>query len=281
MKTISLLFSVNFTILFFGQTFAQNSNSEKINFEFKENLNLNYTIPETRKFDKQELINYLKLEQVSSSIDTSDTVVFDLYKANIIGNQIEFPVTFHSDDYVYAMDFELKYNNQNIEFDTLINLTNGLNYLYYLNPNDSTLRFTSYRLGQMQNDSTVILLRFSSFTGNLCTNDLNSIKGYLNGDQCSHKVTDCDTTTTFTQIPNPASQIEIYPIPAADKLFINAMENCQIEIIDSKGDFCLSTEYIIPHSGEPLDISQFKRGIYFIRITSEKYSIAKKIVILN
>ncbi|MBL0341815.1 MAG: hypothetical protein IPP71_13300 [Bacteroidetes bacterium] len=54
---------------------------------------------------KDELSSFLSQFPVAFSIDTLDTVVFNLTNATIVGNMLEFPVTFHSDDYVYSMDF--------------------------------------------------------------------------------------------------------------------------------------------------------------------------------
>ncbi|MBL0341814.1 MAG: hypothetical protein IPP71_13295 [Bacteroidetes bacterium] len=126
----------------------------------------------------------------------------------------------------------MKYNNQNVEFDTLINVTNGLNYLYYLNPNDSTLRFTSYRLGQMQNDSAVVWLRFSSLSGYVCVNDLNSLTGYLNGDQCSYKVTDCDTISTQAANIQGKDAIAMYPNPANQFLYLKIQKIIHFKLSD-------------------------------------------------
>ncbi len=231
-------------------------------------------------FEKdQSLSNSMKLQPQSFVIDTMDTVVFDLFNSTAAGYQVMVPVSFNSNDFIYALDFSIRFNFPDVEFDTLMVLANGLNYLYYFNPNDSTLRFTSYSLGQMINNSTVLLLRLNTTNGYVCTNDFNTITGYLNGDKCSYKVTDCDTTSLSTD-ENEINFQEplIYPNPAVDKITIQQYSISLIEVLNTSGQIVLSKK-VTEEKNHIVDITPLNQGIYFIKISNYKNSFVRKLFI--
>lgn len=215
--------------------------------------------------------------QKISSIDQNDTIFLDLPASTLVGNSIEFPVNFSSDDYVYAVDFALKYNNQNVEFDTIINITPGLNYLYYLNPNDSVLRFTSYRLGQIQNGSNVVKLRFTSPNGIICYTDFTILTGYLNGDQCSIVSDSCSQIPNSIDSPSNSPLISIFPNPANNALNIKSPPFSYLEIFDSRLNLIL--EMNLDDSLSSIDVSDFGAGIYFLKFASNGVISWEKVMI--
>ena len=126
--------------------------------------------------------------QRAQTINALDTVVFDLSQSVITGNNVWFPVSILSDDTIYALDFSLKYNQNNLAYDSIINLTNYLQPFSYYNSNDSTWRFTSNSLQQITNDTPLVSVSFNLIGGLLTNSDLYTIKAYLNGTQCSIKL---------------------------------------------------------------------------------------------
>ena len=67
-------------------------------------------------------------------IDSQDSVFFDLFNATVVGSTIDFPVYVKSDDVINALDFSFKYNENELEYDTILNLTNYIQHLSYYNP---------------------------------------------------------------------------------------------------------------------------------------------------
>lgn len=245
------------------------------NFEHKNDFLKDFS------FEKnQSLSSYLKLQPQSFVIDTMDSVVFDLFNSTANGNQVMVPVSFNSDDFTYALDFSIKFNYPDVEFDTLIVTANGINYLYYFNPNDSTLRFTSYSLGQMTSNTTILMLHLNTMNGYACLNDLHTITGYLNGDKCSYKVTDCDTTSLSIDENAISSQkLLIYPNPGKDKITIQHEHISLIEILNTSGQIVLSMTVSLEKQNATIDLSSIKQGIYFVKTYSQENISVSKLLI--
>ncbi len=146
-------------------------------------------------------------------INQFDSVFFDIAQAVINGSSVEFPVYFRSDDVINSLDFAFKYNQTHLEYDTIINLTSYIEPLSYYNPNDSTVRLTSYSFTQpYSNDTPLVIVRFTLLSGQLCSNDLDSVSALLNGDACAYLVSDClsglfdaPAEVPMNLFPNPAS----------------------------------------------------------------------------
>ena len=141
-------------------------------------------VPESSVTANQTL-NYAK----TASIDLLDTVVFDVSNAIKIGNVISFPISILSDDTVNALDFSFKYNQTNLTYDSITDLTTYLQALAFYNPNDSTVRFTSNSFQRYVNNTPLVMLHFTLLTSQFITSDINTIKGYLNGNVCSIRST--------------------------------------------------------------------------------------------
>jgi hypothetical protein len=75
---------------------------------------------------------------------------------------------------------------------------------------------------------------------------------------------DEDTTSTSTYIIAEEQQIKIYPNPATDYINIDAPNNYSFEIYSIIGAKMLDTKE------KQIDISSFKKGIYFVVIKNEK-----------
>lgn len=150
------------------------------------------------------------------TIDQFDTVFFDLQAAVVNGNKVEFPVYYKSDDQIVALDFNFKYNQSKLDYDTIIKLANYLDALAFYNANDSTVRLTSYTNTLFYpNDSVLFKVRFDILQpGPLCSGDLSAVNSLLNGDICTSKKVDCTTSLVEESIfkginigPNPTSTV--------------------------------------------------------------------------
>jgi hypothetical protein len=72
------------------------------------------------------------------------------------------------------------------------------------------------------------------------------------------------------------NNIEIYPNPTTDRLYIDAAQNTEIEISNIAGQIlkCL----IINNNHTIIDISDFAEGLYFVKVKNEKGISVKKFV---
>ena len=215
-----------------------------------------------------------------ANIDATDTVVFDLSQAIVMISTVEFPLYFFSDDTVNAVDFSLKFNQTNFEFDSVINLTPNLQTMSYLNVSDSTLRFTSNCLQRIPNDSALINIRFNVISGSFCVSDLSDILVYLNGDLCSSKVIDC-VSNNISEFDASNLIAEVYPNPALQNLTIHANEDLKIVVSNLIGETLLPEFELLHDQINTIDVSNFAPGIYILRMQANGHLVSKKIVVAD
>lgn len=216
---------------------------------------------------------------VTFVINNLDSIYFDISLAVINGNTVEFPISFKSDDIINALDFSFKYNELELEYDTIINLTNYIQHLSYYNANDSTVRFTSYSFTQpYTQDTALVLVRFTVLTGQLCSADLNVVDALLNGDACSEKIIECQLIGINEINENLVS---VYPNPASDRVSVSVPVSAEVSLFDIYGKVVKQSVIVEPGSEYVIEISNFENGIYLLNIQNEATSITRKIVIEN
>jgi hypothetical protein len=86
------------------------------------------------------------------------------------------------------------------------------------------------------------------------------------------------TFNSALNVENISDNIDIYPNPANDFIFIRNSENIKsISISDISGKIISENEY--KNSNEiSIDISKMAKGIYFIKLTDNKNIFTKKII---
>ncbi|CAN5506817.1 hypothetical protein BH11BAC2_BH11BAC2_18970 [soil metagenome] len=209
------------------------------------------------------------------TVDLLDSVVFDYSQAIVFGDTIEFPVSFLSDDTIYTLDFSFKYNQIELVFDSIINLTSGLQSLYFYNTNDSTIRFTSNSLQQCTNDTAIVKIRFVMLNGQFNPAYVNTIKGYLNGDGCSIKIP--NYSAVGIEDLNAKDGISIYPNPGRDLINVETSRPSNIQLLDSNGKIVLSDNTIFEkHS---LNTTNISPGFYLLKIESGNFFQIRKIIL--
>lgn len=217
----------------------------------------------------------IKAEQKIASINQLDSVVFDLSKADTSTNQISFPVYILSDDTVNALDFSFKYNETNFAYDSILEVANYLQTFSFYNPFDSTLRFTSNSFQRYQNDTALVLVRFTILSGQFCTPDIRNAKAYLNGDGCSVKIVDC-LHVDVSKIKTSSEQIKIFPNPTSDVLRIWAPFDATMEWIRMDGSKLIQSNLKNNQVSE-IQTATLPNGVYLIHVFSEKFSSVTKI----
>lgn len=219
-----------------------------------------------------------------ANIDQYDSVVFDLSQAVVANGYVEFPVYFKTDDVIYALDFSLKYNQNKYLYDTIIDMTTYLLDNSFYNQFDSTIRFTSSSLTPIPNLTPLVKVRFDTLTTSLmCFGDIYTMKGYLNGDQCSIKLIDCNVLSVSENSFAPGS-ITIYPVPAKETIHIRMnemMKDAVISLADVSGRVVEEQKHLAIQKGDKVSFNagHLSDGVYFITVNSGKNSFTGKVVI--
>lgn len=210
------------------------------------------------------------------NIDMLDTVVFDISQASIVGNQVSFPVYILTDDTVNALDFSLVFNETNFSLDTIINLTAYLQPVYNLTM--GTLYFTSYSLQEIEHNTSLLSIRLNMLGHYLCSDDLDSILVYLNGDLCSVKVVEC-LSDKIAEIENADIYANIFPDPSEGTLNIIPGSQVTIELLDLNGSRIFFQANAIANHNVQINTSAFDPGVYLVKIFNDSFVSVKKIVI--
>jgi len=216
--------------------------------------------------------------QRTQNINALDTVVFDLSQAIITGNQVSFPVSFLSDDTITSLDFSLKYNQNNLVFDSIIDLTTYMQSFSFYNNNDSTIRFTSNSLQTYTNDTELVSVRFNLLALQFNGTDLNTLKAYLNGSACSIKLSNL-SFIGLSELNGNDNGIKVYPNPAKEKITVEAEENATVKLIDAKGKEVIDSQSIKGNQKKDLNIEFLSDGIYFLKIENGNFNASKKLII--
>lgn len=74
-----------------------------------------------------------------------------------------------------------------------------------------------------------------------------------------------------------SATIDITPNPAGSTVTFHGVAGCQVQVIDMSGR--VQAAFLAPHSTMTLDISQWPRGAYFVRVASAGESILKKLIV--
>lgn len=209
-------------------------------------------------------------------INQYDSVFFDIAGAVINGSTVEFPVYMRTDEVINALDFAFKYDQTHLEYDTIINLTSYIEPLAYYNPNDSTVRLTSYSFSQpYTNDTALFIIRFNLLSGQLCSADIDSVSALLNGDAASPSVSDC---ITALEEFHESNNLILYPNPANEILFVEARENSTIEIFDLNSKIVYSQNAVM-EGIQTIYTDMLKNGIYLVKTNAGKTTVSSKFLI--
>lgn len=233
--------------------------------------------------DKKGQINSIfeSYENSSQCSISYDTLVHDLANALTFSNQITFPVFTIAQNWIYSVDFEIKFSRPNITFDTLICLDSNLNYLYYFNPNDSVLRLTSHSLIPIPTGSPIFEIKISSLNNEVCVSDINYAKAYLNGDLSINTITNCIINTTIEANTNIEPLLKIFPNPANESVSVLHDFSDEVFITDVNGNVLNLVTHIQNNNTLVLETGSLASGIYIVKICNKHSVITKKFIILH
>ena len=210
------------------------------------------------------------------AIDYQDTLFFDLSAASFTAGLVQFPVYFRSDDTIYAVDFAMKFNQQIIQYDTIIGLLPSLNANFFLNPADSTLRFTSYDLNPIGNYQYVAWIKFYTQSTSISSLDFSNLEAYLNGFSCTYFFLE---GVNAINTPNEKA-VRIYPNPTSGLIRMEGAENAQLDIFDMQGAL-MRTFGKSSLGTRAFDLSFLENGSYVLSLSDDRSFKNFRIVIAH
>jgi len=211
-------------------------------------------------------------------VNSNDTVYFDLGNSIISGSYTDIPISFAADDTVYAFDFAIKYDYTIVEFDSLIVTGSNLQYLYYYNYSDSTLRFTSNSLTQLPQGTPVLYLRFNTYGIQLCPGSFDESQAWLNGDVCTSKLKGCTPVGISEYLS--LKTFKLFPNPAVSYVEIVAPFDGNLNLINTEGK-----QVFAQHVAEGENIirlpEQLRAGCYFVLLSGTGQAEKSRLVIVK
>ena len=102
--------------------------------------------------------------------------------------------------------------------------------------------------------------------------------GSVSGQGSTGRPAYAKTSVSDSIAHNLAEKIKIYPVPAKSELIVDNIEGVtMLEIFDVTGNKCLN-EVCEAHAQVTLEVSQLRKGIYFIRFISPRATIMKRFI---
>jgi hypothetical protein len=210
-------------------------------------------------------------------IDATDTIVIDLSNQTLVGGKVSFPVSIVSDETIYALDFSFKYDETNFDYDTIINLSPLLQSSAYYNTADSTVRYTSFSLDSLSKNTALVTVRLNTFSSYMCNQDINTIKGFLNGDACSIKLINC--LSAGINDVNTNDKVKVYPNPATHTLNVESAQNATFVLVDLNGKVIVEPTQVNKDEKFFLNTSAFNNGVYILKLYNDSFISIKKVVV--
>lgn len=216
------------------------------------------------------------------TIDSGDTVVFDLTQIVDLGNVVSFPVSIISDDLIQSLDFSLKYNQSDLNWDTInLNTTNILNATQNFNVNDLTLRFSSYIVDFNQSynlSEPIVDIKFNVLAGVLDSSDLDIVAVYLNGNSCSY-IVKVDAAVGIENTMKKAAFVNVFPNPTSNFVSLSCSDNAVAEIVDLNGKLIVSNIELNAGQNTSVATNNLASGIYFVKFTSSNKTQFRKLIV--
>jgi hypothetical protein len=213
----------------------------------------------------------------SAEQQSTDQVVLDISSAYVHAGNIDIPVSILSNTPVYTLDFALRIDEDKIRFLTVVNPAESLQYQFYYNIKDKTLRLTSNSLKEFNIGKPIFSLRFTLITGQTKPSDILSSKVYLNGEPETLKIKDNMAAPMGEN--GVTDDMKIYPNPASSFLFVEAPAKSTVQVLDITGSNVYVKSIIADENKYKLDVQNLHNGLYLIKIQYGKLTSVKKVII--
>lgn len=187
----------------------------------------------------------LELPVEALNIDSLDTVYFNLAAATCNGTVMSVPVSIYSDDLVYSIDFALKLNQPQIEYNSILSSNGNLFYSANFNVADSTLRFTSFSIVEIDTGVNLFAVKFNIGPDYIDMSDFPVSSALLNGDNCSFKIKNTpsepviDPVGSVNLVPGDSLELNVITSPGNSILWFNG-ETDSVVYVDSAGVYSVT-----------------------------------------
>jgi hypothetical protein len=225
-----------------------------------------------------------------TTIDAGDTVFFDIAHSTYPSGYVDFPVFFHSDDTINAIDFSCMFNTACFTYDSVIRLANYLSVTANYDSSSATFFLTAFSLQRITNDTPLVKIRLHNLlSGTLCSGNLFSVVAYLNGDVCSEVVTNpvgCIPSCPLgiQEIQSKISSFEFYPNPVTSsaeiKFYSETNEDAFCSISDLTGRIFMKENLRMTEGSNqlPLELNGLAQGVYILTLKAEHTSETIRII---
>jgi hypothetical protein len=200
-------------------------------------------------------------------------VVLDLASTVKEGNTFRIPVSFESTESANALDFAVRFNENNVSFSELNNVAVGMEASSFMNEADRTLRFTGFDVANFTVGSTVAELVLQSNNETISEKDIIADLALLNG-----KPVDVKFEKSSEAIQS-VFNVSIYPNPSNGAFSVQATENAIVDVYDMNGKQITVSQVISSNGKVNIDLNNVEAGVYLVRVQNETFSTTKRIVI--
>lgn len=200
-------------------------------------------------------------------------VVLDLASAVKEGNTFRIPVSFESTESANALDFAVRFNENNVSFAELNNVAVGMEASSFMNEADRTFRFTGFDIANFTVGATVAELVLQSNNETISEKDIIAELALING-----KPVDVKFEKSSEAIQS-VFNVSIYPNPSNGAFSVQATENAIVDVYDMNGKQIIVSQVISSNGKVNIDLNNVEAGVYLVRVQNETFSTTKRIVI--
>jgi hypothetical protein len=200
-------------------------------------------------------------------------VVLDLASAVKEGNTFRIPVSIESTESANALDFAVRFNENNVSFSELNNVAVGMEANAFMNETDRTFRFTGFDVANFTVGSTVAELVLQSNNETISEKDIIADLALING-----KPVDVKFEKSSEAIQS-VFNVSIYPNPSNGVFSVQATENAIVDVYDMNGKQITASQVISSNGKVNFDLNNVEAGVYLVRVQNETFSTTKRIVI--
>ncbi|MEI8116957.1 MAG: Ig-like domain-containing protein [Flavobacteriia bacterium] len=200
-------------------------------------------------------------------------VVLDLASAVKEGNTFRIPVSFESTESTNALDFAVRFNENNVSFAELNNVAVGMEASSFMNEADRTFRFTGFDVANFTVGATVAELVLQSNNETISEKDIIADLALING-----KPVDVKFEKSSEAIQS-VFNVSIYPNPSNGAFSVQATENAIVDVYDMNGKQITASQVISSNGKVNIDLNNVEAGVYLVRVQNETFSTTKRIVI--
>ena len=200
-------------------------------------------------------------------------VVLDLASAVKEGNTFRIPVSFESTESTNALDFAVRFNENNVSFAELNNVAVGMEASSFMNESDRTFRFTGFDMANFTVGATVAELVLQSNNETISEKDIITELALLNGQPVDVKF------EKSSEAIQSVFNVSIYPNPSNGAFSVQATENAIVDVYDMNGKQITASQVISSNGKVNIDLNNVEAGVYLVRVQNETFSTTKRIVI--